>query len=306
MRFGELYEHQMRRNPVYQRFAGGLPVTDLPPLMPVEAFRETRVYAAGGHPPELEFHSSGTTGMRRSIHPVAYESVYVESIRKGMEAFYDLDSFVIGAYAPGYDRNPRSSLLYMLRELVGLGGPPSRFLTPGEPLDRSWLDAISASGKRLMLFGAAFGLVDLAQTHPIQLPQHTIIMETGGMKTYRREMTRHEMHRLLSEAFGIPLSQVHSEYGMTELLSQAYDTGDGRFRTPPWLHVTIRDPNDPSRRLPDGEIGLIGVVDEMNRWSCPFLLTADRGIAQGDGSFEVLGRWNPDQLRGCNFLLEET
>lgn len=307
MRFLELLEHQLAHNPVYRRYAEGVGehASAVPPLMPVEAFRDADVYAAGGHPPELEFRSSGTTAMRRSVHRVAYAEVYRRSIREGMSRFYDLDSLVFGAYAPGYDRNPHSSLMWMLRELVGDGDPLNRFLVPGEALDVRWLRDVEASGRRLMLFGAAFGLLDLAERHPARLPEGSILMETGGMKTYRREVGRQEMHRILSEAFGIPMEAVHSEYGMTELLSQAYDTGDGRFRTPPWLHVSIRDPKDPLDEVDTGREGLIGLVDEMNRWSCPFILTGDKGRMHPDGSFEVLGRWNPDQLRGCNFMLEE-
>lgn len=297
----------MDRNPVYARYVAGLgsDLGDEPPLMPIEAFRDARIYAAGSHPPELEFRSSGTTAMRRSVHQVAYADVYRAAIREGMACFYDLDALVIGAYAPGYDRNPHSSLMFMLRELVGDGHPLNRFLVPGQALEDAWLAEVAASGKRLMLFGAAFGLLDLAERHPVRLPEGSLVMETGGMKTYRREIARQDLHGILAGAFGLPADAIHSEYGMTELLSQAYDTGDGRFRTPPWLHASIRDPKDPLRVMEVGREGLIGIIDERNRWSCPFILTGDKGRMHPDGSFEVLGRWNPDQLRGCNFLLEE-
>ena len=298
----------MRHNAVYRRYVDLLGVPDAadPPLLPVEAFRDARIYAAGSLHPELEFQSSGTTGMRRSVHPVAYADLYRRAIREGMACFYDLDSLVFGAYAPGYDRNPQSSLMWMLQELVGNGNPLNRFLVPEEALDADWLADVASSGKCLMLFGAAFGLLDLAERHPVRLPAGSLIMETGGMKTYRRDITRMHMHRILADAFCLPLDAIHSEYGMTELLSQAYDTGIGRFRTPPWLHVSIRDPKDPLRLVAVGREGLIGIIDEMNRWSCPFILTGDKGRMHPDGSFEVLGRWNPDQLRGCNFLLEES
>ncbi len=275
------------------------------PLLPVEAFRETKIYAAGDHPPELEFRSSGTTEMRRSVHHVAYAEVYRRSLREGMAYFYDVDAMIFAAYAPGYDQNPHSSLMWMLRDLVENSHPLSRFLIPGLPIDPAWLDHVRASGKTLMLFGAAFGLLDLAEKHPVALPESAIIMETGGMKTYRREISRHDMHRILAEAFSLPLGQIHSEYGMTELLSQAYAAGLGGFRTPPWLHVSIRDPKDPLRELPVGDEGLIGLIDENNLHSCPFLLTGDKGRLHPDGSFDVLGRYNPTQLRGCNFIMEE-
>lgn len=307
MRFRELWEHQLRHNPVYRRYVDQLGAHEAadPPLLPVEAFRDARIYAAGSHPPELEFRSSGTTTMRRSVHLVAHADLYRRAIRDGMACFYDLDSLVFGAYAPGYDRNPQSSLMWMLRELVGNGDPLNRFLVPGDALDDGWLAAVAASGRRLMLFGAAFGLLDLAEHHPVRLPEGSLIMETGGMKTHRRDITRTDMHRILADGFGLPGHAIHSEYGMTELLSQAYDTGEGRFRTPPWLHVSIRDSQDPLQVVDLGREGLIGIIDEMNRWSCPFILTGDKGRMHPDGSFEVLGRWNPDQLRGCNFMLEE-
>ncbi len=305
MAFDELLAFQLANNPVYRTFYEAFGVMDGLPLLPVEAFRETRVYAAGSHPPELEFRSSGTTGMRRSVHHVAQADVYRKSIRKGMSFFYDVDSLVIGAYAPGYDQNPHSSLMWMLRELVGEAPSLNRFLIPGQPLDPAWLDQIRASGKQLMLFGASFGLIDLAEAHPVALPSSAILMETGGMKTYRREISRHDMHQILADAFSLPLGQIHSEYGMTELLSQAYSTGHSGFRTPPWLHVSIRDPKDPLREVQHGEEGLIGLIDEKNMFSCPFLLTGDCGRILPDGSFDVLGRYNPTQLRGCNFLLEE-
>lgn len=305
MAFDELLAFQLANNPVYRTFYEAFGETDGLPLLPVEAFRETRVYAAGAHPPELEFRSSGTTAMRRSVHHVAHADVYRKSIREGMSFFYDVDSLVIGAYAPGYDQNPHSSLMWMLRELVGEQPSLNRFLIPGQPIDPAWLKQVRASGRPLMLFGAAFGLLDLAEAHPVALPASAIIMETGGMKTYRREISRHDMHQILADAFSLPLGQIHSEYGMTELLSQAYATGRSGFRTPPWLHVSIRDPKDPLREVPLGEEGLIGLIDEMNRYSCPFLLTGDRGRILPDGSFDVLGRYNPTQLRGCNFLLEE-
>lgn len=305
MAFDELLRHQLEHNPVYRTFYASLGNPELIPLLPVEAFRETKVYAGGEHPPELEFRSSGTTDMRRSVHHVAYASMYRDSLREGMSLFYELDAMIFAAYAPGYDQNPHSSLMWMLRELVDHSHPLSRFLVPGQPIDPAWLDDIRASGRPLMIFGAAFGLLDLAEAHPVALPASTILMETGGMKTYRRDISRHDMHQVLANAFSLPLSQIHSEYGMTELLSQAYATGLSGFRTPPWLHVSIRDPKDPLRELAQNEEGLIGLIDEKNKYSCPFILTGDKGRLNPDGSFEVLGRYNPTQLRGCNFIVEE-
>ncbi|MFW6157622.1 MAG: hypothetical protein ACOC4S_02145, partial [Balneolaceae bacterium] len=157
----------------------------------------------------------------------------------------------------------------------------------------------------LILFGAAFGLVQLAERHPQELPGRSIIIETGGMKTHRREMTRRAMHQNLAKGFGTSVKQIHSEYGMTELLSQAYATGGAWFQPVPWMRVRIYNPENPLEPLPAGQEGLIGIIDLANVHSCSFLLTGDRGVLGKKGRFKVLGRWNPKDLRGCNFLVEE-
>ncbi len=299
--------HQVRHNPVYGDFVRALgPADGEFPLLPVEAFRTGRVYAADT-PPELVFRSSGTTGMRRSEHAVAKADRYRQAVFAGLDHFYpDWRRFVVAGYTPGYDRNPHSSLIHMIRMLIGEDASGlSRFLEPGQPVPSDWAAAVHASGRPVLLFGAAFGLMDLAEAHPFALPAGSIIMETGGMKTHRREMDRLDMHTRLAQAFAVPAADVHSEYGMTELLSQAYAGGDGRFRTPPWMAVSIRDPKNPILCLPDGAEGLIGIFDGANIDSCCFLLTGDRGRRHPDGSFEVLGRWKSDNLRGCNFLVDE-
>lgn len=181
----------------------------------------------------------------------------------------------------------------------------SRFLPLGKPLDEWEIEKIAESGKRLMLFGAAFGLLDLIDMNSVRLPGNTIVMETGGMKTYKREMGRSELHRRLADGFGISDGQIHSEYGMAEMLSQAYDLGKEGFATPPWLRITIRDPRNPLEAVENGEEGLIGVMDLANVYSGSFLLTGDRGVMGEDGRFSVLGRWKAENLRGCNFLIDQ-
>jgi hypothetical protein len=223
-----------------------------------------------------------------------------------MQQFYDLDDYVIWAYTPGYNANPHSSLIWMLntlieREASGL----SKFLELGQPLDESELDEVQNSGKKLMLFGAAFGLMDIIEKFSVQLPEDTVILETGGMKTHRREITKEQLHKQLAEGFGLPQSQIHSEYGMTELLSQAYAQGSLWFKCVPWMMVSNRDPKSPMKEMPVGEEGLIGVIDLANLYSCSFILTGDKGIQRKDGAFQVLGRWNPQNLRGCNFLIDQ-
>lgn len=303
--------HQYGRAGTLQRFwqALGWPPDaapkseDWPPLLPVEAFREP-LYDDLTEAP-LVFRSSGTTGMQRSMHPVADPGLYRQAIFEAMRSFYPLQDFVILAYTPGYSENPDSSLIWMLRELItaetsGL----SRFLPLNTAIPPDDLRNIEASGKRLLLFGAAFGLIDLAERFPVQLPQGTLIMETGGMKTHRREMSRDELHLKLAAAFGMPPVQVHSEYGMTELLSQAYADGSGWFRCPHWMQISIRNPENPLLPVPPGGQGLIGIIDLANFHSCSFILTGDRGEMLPDGRFRVLGRYIPENLRGCNFLID--
>lgn len=313
--FREILQFQRDENPVYSSFFSNLELKSSPwhdltaatvPMLPVEAFRDATVYAASQHPPEITFRSSGTTGMVRSVHQVAYAAQYEAAIFAGIAMGYRLQDMVVLGYTPGYNENPNSSLVWMLDALVRADSSRlSRFLPVGEPIDPALLQRITAAGKRVLLFGAAFGLADLSERHPLRLPPGSIIMETGGMKTWRREMSRESLHRLLSDGFGVSMAHVHSEYGMTELLSQAYSAGDYWFVPPPWMRVSIRDPFSPLREVRNGQEGLIGVVDLANWASCPFLLTGDRGVCRADGAFQVLGRWSSFHLRGCNFLLED-
>ncbi|HET8865515.1 MAG TPA: hypothetical protein VFM80_07440 [Gracilimonas sp.] len=302
-----IFEFQKQNNPTYQRFCDALEIRNVQtpqeiPLLPIQAFKDTEVITTAEH--STFFQSSGTTGMERSRHYLIEPELYHQSIIRGMQYFYDLDEYVIWAYTPGYNQNPNSSLIWMLNTLIereesGL----SKFLELGKRLDESELDKIQQSGKKLMLFGAAFGLMDILENHPVQLPEDSVILETGGMKTHRREITKEQLHQQLAKGFGLPQTQIHSEYGMTELLSQAYAQGSLWFECVPWMKVSIRDPKDPMKEVENGEEGLIGVIDLANLYSCSFILTGDKGIQREDGKFQVLGRWNPQNLRGCNFLI---
>lgn len=305
-----VFRYQLEHQPVYRRFCEALKVdvNSIPdlesvPLLPVEAFRDAVI----GEPEsaELEFRSSGTTGMKRSVHYVRDASLYRTSILEGMRYFYETHDFSFLCYTPGYNENPHSSLIWMLRTLIesdktGL----SRFLKLNQPIGTELIRKVSEKSNRLILFGAAFGLLDLAEKHPVKLPENSIIIETGGMKTYRREMSRNDMHKRLAEAFQLSEENVHSEYGMTEMLSQAYSGNDGWFHCPPWLNISIRDPQNPLIQLPDGEEGLLGIIDLANIHSCSFLLTGDKGVKKVD-AFQVLGRFEPENLRGCNFLIDQ-
>lgn len=311
----EIFEWQLKNNQLYSKYVSYLSSMGLYysvdelnissiPLVPTEIFRDVKLKLFDQQT-EVTFRSSGTTGMLRSEHMVPFKDVYEKAIWEGLSYFYPIDEFVFLGYTPGYNQNPDSSLVWMInymisRESSGL----SQFLPIGEPISKKLIDQISSSNKRIMLFGAAFGLIDLVENHPHQLPGNSIVMETGGMKTFRKEMSREDMHIQLANGFGLSLNQIHSEYGMTELLSQGYARGTEWFETPPWMKISIRNPENPSEVMPFGEHGLIGVIDLANWATVPFLLTGDRGVQRQDGSFMVLGRWNTYFLRGCNFLLE--
>ena len=306
-----VFEFQRKRNPVYGRFCTRLQemgvVSMGVPLLPIQAFREADIVTGleSERSADLVFKSSGTTGMAQSRHFVSQPAMYRTSIFEGIRRFYELDDFVIWAYTPGYSSNPNSSLIWMLNELVSKVNPTySRFLELEQPLPKDELLRITNAGKRLMLFGAAFGLMDMAEQFPVVLPEGSVILETGGMKTHRRVMSRAHMHQSLAASFGIPETSVRSEYGMAELLSQAYSKVDGLFYCPPWMQVKMMREDDPFTEAPIGETGRIGIVDLANVFSCSFLYTGDLGCMHSSGGFEVLGRAKTEGLRGCNFLLE--
>lgn len=317
----QVFEYQYEKNAVYRRFCDALKVDPKKiscnpelvsgsngsiPLLPIKAFKDAKVSCQPEAESELTFKSSGTSGMRRSTHQVVEASIYDQSILRGFRHFYSLEDTVIWGYTPGYADNPDSSLIYMIRQLIRQDASNlSRFLPLDEPLDPAAVKKVQNSGKQLILFGAAFGLLDLLETKQVKFPSNSIVIETGGMKTHRREITKKELHRRLADGFGLDGSRVHSEYGMAELLSQAYATGGQWFRTVPWMQVSIRNPDNPAEKLPPFQEGLIGICDLANVHSCSFLLTGDKGVMDKRGRFKVLGRWNPKDLRGCNFLIEE-
>lgn len=306
----KVFEFQRSNNLVYQRFCKALKIGEEKsiseiPLLPIQAFKDSEVIT-GSKSHNLEFQSSGTSGMSRSKHIVSDPEFYRQSILQGMNHFYDLDEYVIWAYTPGYSDNPNSSLIWMLNTLIEKeDSGMSQFLELDQPLDKHALKEVEKSGKKLMLFGAAFGLLDVLELKKIQIPSDSVILETGGMKTHRREITKEELHQKLASGFGLPKSQVHSEYGMAELLSQAYAQEGQWFECVPWMKVSIRNPKNPMKEVGFGEEGLIGVIDLANLYSCSFILTGDKGIQREDGKFQVLGRWNPENLRGCNFLIDQ-
>jgi non-ribosomal peptide synthetase component F len=305
----ELFQLHAERNPLYRSFLQALgrsardihTVGDIPSL-PIGLFRNHNVLLEG-LAPQVSFTSSGTTGSITSTHhvpfPALYESSFLTSFR---EVYGDPSEWRILALLPAYLERTGSSLVYMAEKLIAASGDPLsgtylyRYDELADVLSRSELE-----GRMTLLLGVTFALLDLAEQHPIPL-RHTIIMETGGMKGRRPELVREELHRVLKDAFKVPA--IHSEYGMTELLSQAWSTGDGLYRCPPWMQVRIRDVNDPFTTLPTGRTGGIDVIDLANVASCPFISTQDLGRVHPDGSFEVLGRFDHSQVRGCNLMVE--
>ena len=302
----EIFREQYRLNPVYRAFTdalGVLPDTvgslDRIPFLPIRFFKSARV-ACGDFIPEAQFESSGTTGQIPSRHFVKDLSVYEESFMRGFGRVYGpVAGKCILALLPSYLERGNSSLVYMADQLIRSSGHPRSgfFLDDFEQLNQT-LRELESAGQPTILLGVTYALLDFAGVYPRPLT-HTIVMETGGMKGRRKEMIREEVHAVLQEAFSLP--SIHSEYGMTELLSQAYSTGEGLFSCPPWMKVLLRDEEDPLTLLQQGR-GVINIIDLANIHSCAFLATDDAGQLLPDGRFRVLGRIDGSDLRGCGLM----
>ncbi len=300
------FRFQYAGNQVYRQWCGlmGASIGDSMtpatiPSLPVSFFK-THTVAAGNFHPELVFESSGTTQTIQSKHLVRFADVYRQSFLKAFELFYGkVSDWCILGLLPSYLERQRSSLVMMVDELVGLSGHADSgfYLNEYAKLSET-LQKLEGGRQKTILIGVTFGLLDFAESFPQRL-SHTIVMETGGMKGRRKELTRTAVHECLKDRLGIPA--VHSEYGMTELLSQAYSKGDGRFVCPPWMRVFVRDEQDPLLVKESGK-GILQVIDLANRYSCSFIATEDVGIVYEDGSFEVWGRLDNSDLRGCSLL----
>jgi phenylacetate-coenzyme A ligase PaaK-like adenylate-forming protein len=311
--FGQIslrtFHYQYKANAVYKEFSIllGTPVEDKLsvekiPFLPVELFRTHKIQC-GTSAAEKIFTSSGTTGQATSKHFVKDLAVYDSSLVRGFEMFYGPASdYCILALLPSYLEREGSSLVYMVQKLMKLSGHPENgfYLYDHNRLSETIKNLITARQKTLLI-GVSFALLDFSKQFPIPLPEDFIVMETGGMKGRRKELVREELHEILCKRFQIPT--IHSEYGMTELLSQAYSFGNGLFRTPPWMKILIRDMNDPFRFLPPGKTGAINIIDLANIHSCSFIATQDLGRINKDGYFEVLGRFDNSDVRGCNLMV---
>jgi len=252
---------------------------------------------------EIVFSSSGTTGMVTSKHLVADRSIYERTFRKIFEDFYGpLGDIAVLALLPSYLERSGSSLIYMIDDLMKQSEQPESnyFLYNHKELYDS-LVQLKNKGTKTILFGVTYALLDFIEQYAFEFPE-LIIMETGGMKGKRKEMVKQEIHQLLEEAFAV--QGIHSEYGMTELLSQGYSSGQGIFHLPKWMKILIRDTNDPLSLIPLNKTGGINVIDLANRYSCSFIATQDLGKVYQDGSFEILGRFDQSDIRGCNLLVQ--
>ena len=304
----KVYRYQYQTVEVYRRYAAAIGRTpdkvqsiEEIPFLPVSFFKTHEVISEG-RTPEIIFSSSGTTGQVTSRHRVAEVKLYEQSFLQGFKAFYGEPSqYCILALLPSYLERGGSSLVYMAEHLIRQSAHPDSgfYLDQYEDLHRK-LKELRERGQKTILLGVTYALLDLAEQFPLHFPE-LVIMETGGMKGRRKEMIREELHAILEKAFGVPA--VQSEYGMTELLSQGYSAGNGLYRTPGWMKVLIRDANDPFSWRLDGKTGGISIIDLANLHSCSFIATQDLGRLHPDGSFEVLGRFDDAELRGCNLMI---
>lgn len=267
------------------------------PMMPIELFKSHKIYCADTEP-QVVFTSSATTGMVQSRHYVADLALYERAFSEAFRLFYgDVRECSIYALLPSYLEREGSSLVYMAERLIAESGGGGFYLNDYEKL----LHDMSRDDNPKILLGVTYALLDLAENYAPKL-ENTVVMETGGMKGRRKELPKSELHKILCSAFGV--ERIHSEYGMAELMSQAYSFGDGLFRTPRWMRVLVRDVNNPFARMAAGRRGGLDIVDLANRHSCAFLATQDMGIRYDDGSFRIEGRIAQSDIRGCNLLVQ--
>ncbi|MFK7003534.1 acyl transferase [Flavobacterium covae] len=304
----KIFRFQYHNNLVYQQFCSLLKkdvsnvkkIEDIP-FLPIQFFKTNDILSSKEEK-QITFTSSGTTGIATSKHHVTDLSFYRESYRQAFKQFYgNIEDYVILALLPSYLEREGSSLIYMVDDLIQLSNnlESGFYLNNYDELIEK-LIKLDAEGHNVLLIGVTYALLDLVEKQKFNL-KNTIIMETGGMKGRRKEIIREELHKILSNGFGVPI--IHSEYGMTELLSQAYSLGNGIFECPMWMKIIIRDPEDPLTLLSEGKTGGINIIDLANINSCSFIATQDLGKIIDYNSFEVLGRFDNSDIRGCNLMV---
>lgn len=303
------FRFQARENSVYRRYIQALNMDTSNiqhyrqiPFLPIQFFK-TQEVLANGQTPKITFSSSGTTGMINSRHHVPDLAWYEDSFRKAFNQFYgNVSDIAVLALLPSYLEREGSSLIYMVDDLINSSQQPESnyFLYNHEDLYQTLLK-LKHKKTKTILIGVTYALLDFVDQFQLDFPE-LIVMETGGMKGKRKEMVREELHDQLKSGFGV--RQIHSEYGMTELLSQGYSYGNGIFQTPPWMKILIRDTNDPLTLLENKKTGAINVIDLANYYTCSFIATQDLGRIHSDQSFEILGRFDNADIRGCNLLVQ--
>lgn len=304
----EIFKFQATNNLVYSSFLNYLNI-DIKsvnniyqiPFLPIQFFKSHKILSSQKKIEQI-FLSSGTTGMQQSKHYITDIKFYEQSFKKGFNSFYgNIEDYTILALLPSYLERKGSSLIYMVDNLI----KDSKKLESGFYLHNlkelaNKLISLDKTNQKVLLIGVTYALLDLIELQKFDL-KNTIIMETGGMKGQRKEMIREELHQVLCKGFGVKL--IHSEYGMTELLSQAYSKGNGIFECPPWMKILIRDTEDPFTFLPNEKSGGINVIDLANINSCSFIATQDLGKTHQNNTFEVLGRFDNSDIRGCNLMV---
>lgn len=304
----EVFNHQFKNNKVYRSFCDLLyihpsditKIEDIP-FLPIQFFKQRKIVSSLDEVDEI-FTSSGTTGSITSKHYVTDINLYKQSYLNGFHHFYgDIEDYTVLALLPNYLERKGSSLVYMVDDLIRKSKQEESgfYLNNLEDLAKK-LTQLNHQHKKVLLIGVSFGLLDLIEKHQFRLT-NTIIMETGGMKGRRKELIRNELHKLLSIGFGV--EKIHSEYGMTELLSQAYSIGNGIFETPPWMKILTRDTEDALTIQPTGNTGGINVIDLANYNSCSFIATQDLGKTHHNNTFEIIGRFDNSDIRGCNLMV---
>ena len=304
----QIFKFQFENNRVYRSFCDLLyrhpsdvkTIKDIP-FLPIQFFKSHNILSSK-ESIKTTFSSSGTTGSITSKHHVTDLDIYTQSFTKGFQQFYGpIEDYVILAVLPSYLEREGSSLIYMVDAMI----KQSKYAESGFYLNnyselKDTVMALDSHGKKILLIGVSFALLDLVETYQFNL-NSTIIMETGGMKGRRKELIRDELHKKLKAGFGV--KTIHSEYGMTELLSQAYSKGHGVFNCPQWMKILTRDTEDPLSIQNYGQTGGLNVIDLANINSCSFIASQDLGRINHDGSFEVIGRFDNSDIRGCNLMV---
>ena len=304
----DIYNFQYENNMVYQNYCNMIcedptNVNEINkiPFLPISFFKTKKILSTNNF--EKVFYSSGTTTNSRSKHFISSLKLYQKSFINNFKLNYsDITQYTILALLPNYYDNKDSSLIYMIEKLIKLSKSKESgfFLDDYVNLSRKLIELDTKKERKTILIGVPYALLDMIDFNQLQL-NNTIIMETGGMKGRRKEMVRTELHEKLKRGFGV--SKIHSEYGMTELLSQAYSKGDGIFKTPSWMKVIIRDINDAQNLDFNKKSGAINIIDLANYNSCSFIATDDMGKHVNDNEFELIGRIDNSDIRGCNLLV---